>query len=168
MTHIVIIGGGVAAGTAAKTLRKEGYDGDVTIVSRGGAPALPAPAAVEGLPRGQGGHGCRDPPAAEWYAEQGIDLRTSTRAVSLDPTAHEVVLDDDSVLGYDSVLLATGASPRSLPLEGAELPGVRTLRRLDDSDDLAAQLRAGGRRLVIIGSGWIGMEVGATARDAGQ
>ena len=104
----------------------------------------------------------------EWYAEQGMDLRTSTRAVSLDPTAHEVVLDDDSILGYDSVLLATGASPRSLPLEGAELPGVRTLRRLDDSDDLAAQLRDGGRRLVIIGSGWIGMEVGATARDLGN
>ena len=75
---------------------------------------------------------------------------------------------DGSILGYDSVLLATGASPRTLPLEGADLPGVRTLRRLDDSDDLASQLRGGGRRLVIIGSGWIGMEVGATARELGN
>ena len=66
------------------------------------------------------------------------------------------------------MLLATGASPRSLPLEGADLPGVRTLRRLDDSDDLAAQLQGGGKRLVVIGSGWIGMEVGATARGLGN
>jgi len=168
MTHIVIIGGGVAAGTAAKTLRKEGFDGDVTIVSEEAHPPYQRPPLSKGYLAGKEGMDAVILQPTEWYAEQGMDLRTSTRAVSLDPTAHEVVLDDDSILGYDSVLLATGASPRSLPLEGAELPGVRTLRRLDDSDDLAAQLRAGGRRLVIIGSGWIGMEVGATARDLGN
>ncbi len=168
MTHIVIIGGGVAAGTAAKTLRKESFDGDVTVVTEEPQPPYQRPPLSKGYLAGEEGTDAVILQPAEWYADQGIELRTSTRALNLDPAAHEVVLDDDSVLGYDSVLLATGASPRTLPLEGADLPGVRTLRRLDDADDLAKQLRGGGKRLVIIGSGWIGMEVGATARVLGN
>jgi len=168
MTHIVIIGGGVAAGTAAKTLRKEGFDGDVTVVTEEPRPPYQRPPLSKGYLAGEEGTDAVILQPAEWYADQGIELRTSTRALNLDPAVHEVVLDDDSVLGYDSVLLATGASPRMLPLEGADLPGVRTLRRLDDADDLAKQLRGGGKRLVIIGSGWIGMEVGATARVLGN
>jgi 3-phenylpropionate/trans-cinnamate dioxygenase ferredoxin reductase subunit len=69
---------------------------------------------------------------------------------------------------YDAVLLATGATPRMIPLPGHELAGVMTLRRLDDSNALAAQLREGGRRLVVVGAGWIGMEVAATARGFGN
>ncbi|GAA4350404.1 hypothetical protein GCM10023087_16980 [Microbacterium rhizosphaerae] len=66
------------------------------------------------------------------------------------------------------MLLATGASPRRLPIAGANLPGVMTLRRLDDSNALAEQLRGGGKRLVLIGSGWIGLEVAASARELGN
>ena len=83
------------------------------------------------------------------------------------PRAHRIETDGGD-LAYDAVLLAMGASPRSLPLEGHDLDGVQTLRRLEDSDALARGLRDGGRRLVLIGSGWIGMEVAATARTLGN
>ena len=89
------------------------------------------------------------------------------RRPRLDPAAHRIETDGGD-LAYDAVLLAMGASPRSLPLEGHDLDGVHTLRRLDDSDALAEELRGGGRRLVLIGSGWIGMEVAATARTLGN
>ena len=168
MTHIVLIGGGVGAGSAAKTLRNEGFDGDVTVITEEAHPPYQRPPLSKGYLAGSEGADKVILRPREWYADHGMDLRTSTRVVELDPAAHEVHLDDGSRLHYDSVLLATGASPRSLPLEGADLPGVRTLRRLDDSDELAAQLQGGGKRLVVIGSGWIGMEVGATARGLGN
>ncbi|SFS17358.1 3-phenylpropionate/trans-cinnamate dioxygenase ferredoxin reductase subunit [Microbacterium sp. cf046] len=166
--HIVIIGGGLAAGTAAKTLRDEGYDGDVTIIADEVHPPYQRPPLSKGYLAGKEGSDKVILRPREWYVDHGIDLRTSTEAVGLDPADHAVTLADGGLLRYDSVLLATGSSPRSLPIAGAELPGVRTLRRLDDSDELAAQLREGGKRLVIIGSGWIGMEVGATARELGN
>ena len=168
MAHIVIIGGGVAAGTAAKTLRKEQYEGDITVVTEEPHPPYQRPPLSKGYLAGDEGLDAVILQPEGWYADQGIDLRTSTRAVSLDPAAHQIELEDGSLLRYDSALLATGASARALPLEGADLPGVHTLRRLDDADDLAAELREGGKRLVVIGSGWIGMEVGATARTLGN
>ncbi len=168
MAHIVIIGGGVAAGTAAKTLRKEQFDGDITVIAEEPHPPYQRPPLSKGYLAGKEGADAVILQPREWYADQSIDLRTSTRAVSLDPAAREVELGDGSVLRYDSALLATGASARALPLEGADLGGVHTLRRLDDADDLAAELRGGGKRLVVIGSGWIGMEVGATARTLGN
>ena len=168
MTNIVIIGGGVAAGTAAKTLAAEGYAGDVTIVTEEEYPPYQRPPLSKGYLAGKEGVDAVILRPREWYADHGIDLRTSTRAVELDTAAHQVGLDDGSRLEYDSLLLATGASPRSLPIEGADLPGVRMLRRLDDSDDLAGELRGGDKRLVVIGSGWIGMEVAATARELGN
>ena len=168
MTHIVIVGGGVAAGSAAKTLVDEGFDGDVTIVADEAHPPYQRPPLSKGYLAGKESLDAVILHPREWYAEHGIDLRTSTQAVGLDPREHELRLADGAVLRYDSVVIATGSSPRTLPMEGADLPGVATLRRLDDSDDLAAQLRDGGRRLVLIGSGWIGMEVAATARELGN
>jgi 3-phenylpropionate/trans-cinnamate dioxygenase ferredoxin reductase subunit len=168
MAHIVIIGGGVAAGTAAKTLRKEQFDGDITVITEEPHPPYQRPPLSKGYLAGDEGVDAVILQPEEWYADQGIDLRTSTRAVGLDPATHEIELGDGSLLRYDSVLLATGASARGLPLDGVDLPGVHTLRRLDDADDLAAELRGGGKRLVVIGSGWIGMEVGATARTLGN
>jgi len=166
--HIVIIGGGLAAGTAAKTLSDVGFDGDVTVIADEPHPPYQRPPLSKGYLAGKEGANKVILRSSEWYADHGIDLRMSTQAVELDPAAHTVTLDDGALLNYDAVLLATGASPRSLPIPGADLSGVRTLRRLEDSDDLAAQLRNGGKRLVIIGSGWIGLEVGATARELGN
>src|SRR6185312_14884343 len=105
---------------------------------------------------------------SEWYTENHIDVKTGTSATSIDRAAHEVTLSTGEKLPYDKLLLATGSSPRHLPIEGAELAGVHYLRTLDDSEALQAELKAGGKKLVLVGSGWIGMEVGATARTLGN
>ena len=168
MAHFVIVGGGLAAGAAVERLRKEGFDGDVTVVAAEHHPPYQRPPLSKGYLEGKEGPDAVILHPAEWYAEGGVELRTGTTAVGLDPAAHRLALEDGGSLAYDALLLATGSSPRRLPIEGAELEGVRTLRTLDDSDALAAELRAGGRRLVLIGSGWIGMEVAATARTLGN
>ncbi len=168
MTHLIIVGGGLAGGTAAATLRTEGFDGEVTLVADEPHPPYQRPPLSKGYLAGREDRGAVILHPAEWYAEQRIELITGVAATALDPAARTLALADGRTLGYDGMLLATGASPRRLPLPGHELPGVHQLRRLDDSDALAAALRAGGRRLVLIGSGWIGMEVAATARELGN
>lgn len=168
MSHFVIVGGGLAAASAAETLRAEGFDGDLTVVTREAHAPYQRPPLSKGYLAGAEGLDAVIVHPREWYGEQSIDLRTSTAATHLDPEAHTVTLDDGSALRYDKVLLATGATSRMLPIEGAELNGVHTLRTLDESDALAAALRGGGKSLVLIGSGWIGMEVGATARTLGN
>lgn len=168
MTHFVIVGGGLAAASAAETLRAEGFDGDVTVVTREPHAPYQRPPLSKGYLAGVEGLDAVIVHPAQWYSANGIDLRTSTTATSLDPVGHTVTLEDGGPLAYDKVLLATGATSRMLPTPGAELEGVHTLRTLDDADALAAALRGGGRKLVLIGSGWIGMEVGATARGLGN
>lgn len=168
MTHMLIIGGGLAGGTAAEALRDEGFDGDLTVVAAEAHPPYQRPPLSKGYLAGDEGLDAVILHPAEWYADRGIRLVTGVSATSLNPGAHTVELADGERLAYDAVLLATGATPRMLPLDGHDLPGVVTLRRLDDSDALAAQLREGGTKLVVIGGGWIGMEVAATARGFGN
>lgn len=168
MTGMLIIGGGLAGGTAAEALRDEGFDGDITVVAAEPHPPYQRPPLSKGYLAGDEGSDAVILHPAQWYAERGIRLLTGVAATSLDPAAHAVDLDSGEQLEYGAVLLATGATPRMLPLPGHELPGVMTLRRLDDSDALAATLKGGGARLVVIGAGWIGMEVAATARGFGN
>lgn len=168
MTGMLIIGGGLAGGTAAEALRDEGFDGDITVVAAEPHPPYQRPPLSKGYLAGDEGSDAVILHPAQWYAERGIRLLTGVAATSLDPAAHAVDLDSGEQLEYGAVLLATGATPRMLPLPGHELPGVMTLRRLDDSDALAATLKGGGQRLVVIGAGWIGMEVAATARGFGN
>jgi len=168
MSHMLIIGGGLAGGTAAEALRDEGFDGDITVVAAEAHPPYQRPPLSKGYLAGSEGLDAVFLHPAEWYDERGIRLITGVAVTSLEPAAHAVELEDGERLTYDAVLLATGATPRMIPLPGNDLPGVMTLRRLDDSDELAAQLREGGKRLVVIGAGWIGMEVAATARGFGN
>jgi 3-phenylpropionate/trans-cinnamate dioxygenase ferredoxin reductase subunit len=105
---------------------------------------------------------------ADWYGEHEIDLMLGTAVTDLDASGQRVVLDSGASIAYDAVLLATGSAPRRLDVPGADLAGVRYLRTLDDSEALHAELAGGGRRLVLVGSGWIGMEVAATARTLGN
>ncbi len=187
MSHFVIVGGGLAAVSAAETLRAEGFAGEMTVVTRERHAPYQRPPLSKGYLAGNEGLDEVIVHPAQWYAEQGIELRTSTTATHLDPEAHTVTLrgegggegregsdgsggsgGDGERLRYDKLLLATGAVSRTLPIEGAELAGVHTLRTLDDADALRRELGGGGRSLVLIGSGWIGMEVGATARGLGN
>ncbi|MDR7186962.1 3-phenylpropionate/trans-cinnamate dioxygenase ferredoxin reductase subunit [Microbacterium trichothecenolyticum] len=168
MSHMLIIGGGLAGGTAAEALRNEGFDGDITVVTAEAHPPYQRPPLSKGYLAGTEDLDAVILHPAEWYEERGIRLITGVAVTSLEPAAHAVELEDGERLTYDAVLLATGATPRMIPLPGHDLPGVTTLRRLDDSDELRAQLREGGKRLVVIGAGWIGMEVAATARGFGN
>ena len=104
--------------------------------------------------------------AEDFYAEHEIELRLGRTAVSLDTSIGEVGLDDGERLRYDRLLLATGAEPRRLSLPGAELDGVLYLRSVEDSDALRDRLDRGGS-LVVVGAGWIGSEVAASARQRG-
>ncbi|GAB3524050.1 NAD(P)/FAD-dependent oxidoreductase [Arthrobacter monumenti] len=163
---MVIAGGGLAGATAAETLRSEGFDGPVVLIgSENHQPYLRPPLSKEYL---QTGDAAVLPVLAEnWYKEHDVELVTDSVS-SLDPAASQVQLESGRSLRYHRLLLATGCSPRKLPIPGAELDGVHYLRTVEDSDRLHAALAGGGRRLVVVGSGWIGMEVAASASMLGN
>jgi 3-phenylpropionate/trans-cinnamate dioxygenase ferredoxin reductase subunit len=166
--NFVIVGGGLAGASAAEELRKQGFDGSVTLLASEKHEPYIRPPLSKGYLNGSDGLDAVYVHPSEWYAENHIDVKTGTSATSIDRAAHEVTLSTGEKLPYDKLLLATGSSPRQLPIEGADLAGVHYLRTLDDSEALQAELKPGGKKLVLVGSGWIGMEVGATARTLGN
>jgi NADPH-dependent 2,4-dienoyl-CoA reductase/sulfur reductase-like enzyme/nitrite reductase/ring-hydroxylating ferredoxin subunit len=160
---VLIVGGGAAGNCAAETLRRDGYQGPITIVD----PDPDAPYDRPNLSKDYlAGNAPEDwiplhPP--EFYQDKGIELRRGPRVASLDPKGRRVRLDDGAELGYGALLLATGASPVQLgELEGGE-PRVHYLRTLADSRRIAAAAREGGRA-VVLGASFIGLEVAASLR----
>ena len=166
--HIVIVGGGLAAASAAKELREQGFAGSIRVIAGEAHAPYIRPPLSKGYLHGKEGLDAVYVHPVEWYGEHEIELVTGVRAESVDAEKHTVTLADGTSVPYDKLLLATGSTPRRLGIEGAELAGVHYLRTLDDSQALHELLAAGGKRLVLIGSGWIGMEVGATARELGN
>ncbi|UOY03051.1 NAD(P)/FAD-dependent oxidoreductase [Blastococcus sp. PRF04-17] len=164
----VIVGGGLAGARAAETLRAEGFDRPVVLLAD--EPELPyeRPPLSKDYLLGTAPREKAQVHDAGWYAEQDVDLRTGVRATALDVAGRSLTLGDGSELRYGAVLLATGASPRRLPVLGADLDGVRYLRTAADADELKAELSEGGRRVVVVGAGWIGLEVAAAARHHGN
>ena len=166
--NFVIVGGGLAGATAAKTLRAEGHGGPVILLAEERhQPYLRPPLSKEYLLAKAGDDALPVVPAG-WYAENGVDLRLGATVTGIDPAARSVTLRDGQRLGYASLLLATGARPRRIPLPGGDLEGVSTFRTVDDSMRLRAGLAGGGRNVVMIGSGWIGMELAAAASAYGN
>lgn len=165
---MVIIGGGLAGATAAETLRNEGYTGTVTIVAQ--EPEIPyqRPPLSKGFLAGKEGEDALFPYPATWYPENNVTVLTDTAATAIDPPGHTVTLSDGTALPYAKLLIATGASPRVIPFPGVELGGVHYFRSKADAETMKALLTGGGRNLVMIGSGWIGMEIAATARELGN
>jgi 3-phenylpropionate/trans-cinnamate dioxygenase ferredoxin reductase subunit len=163
----VIVGAALAGAKAAETLREEGFDGRVVLI--GAEPDRPyerPPLSKEYLRREAG----REKVYVHdegFYAEHEIELRTATAVERVEPGSHEVVLAGGERLAYDRLLLSTGAEPRRLTIPGAELEGVHVLRTVADSDRLRARLDRGGH-LVVVGAGWIGSEVAASARQRGM
>ena len=165
---IVIAGGGLAGATAAKTLRTEGFSGRITVLAaESHAPYLRPPLSKDYL-LGKSGEDALPVVPEEWYGANDVDLRPGVRVTELDPAGQAVVLRDGSRLQYTSLLLATGASPRSIPLPGSALAGVSTFRTVEDSRRLRGALADGGRNVVMVGSGWIGMELAAAASSYGN
>jgi NADPH-dependent 2,4-dienoyl-CoA reductase/sulfur reductase-like enzyme len=164
----VVVGAGLAGAKAAETLREEGFDGPVVLV--GAEPERPyeRPPLSKQYLLGRADRDSAFVHDAGWYAEHDVELRTGVRATRLDPAAHRLTLHTGEELGYARLLVATGASPRRLPVPGADLDGVRYLRTLADADRLRTDLAGGGRRVVVVGAGWIGLEVTAAARSHGN
>ena len=168
METFVLIGGGLAGAKAAEALRAQGFEGGIVLVAEEPEVPYERPPLSKGYLLGSDDREKARVHEAGWYAEHGVDLRTGVRAVALDPAGHRVELDSGETLDYSKLLLATGSSARRIPVPGADLDGVRYLRTLADSDRLLADLREGGRRVVVVGAGWIGLEVTAAARGYGN
>ncbi|WP_435592044.1 NAD(P)/FAD-dependent oxidoreductase [Nocardia sp. bgisy118] len=164
--RFVIVGGGLAAAKLAEALRDNDFDGTITLVSaEEHLPYERPPLSKEHLfGKKQLADFTVDP--AQWYRDHHVELLLGTTVTGIDRDAKTITLPDDSTLAYDKLALATGSTPRTLPLPGADAPNVYTLRFIEDSDTLI-ELFGQSDRLAIIGAGWIGLEVAAAARAAG-
>jgi len=163
---IVVVGASLAGLRAAETLRAEGYDGTIVLV--GAEPHLPydRPPLSKQFLAGTWGLDRVLLRPSEKITALGLDLRLGHSARGLDIEGHTVELDDGSTVGFDGLVLATGAHPRALP--GAlRLSGVHTLRTLEDCLALGSAVRREGARVVVVGAGFIGSEVAATCRGIG-
>jgi 3-phenylpropionate/trans-cinnamate dioxygenase ferredoxin reductase subunit len=162
----VIAGGGLAAAKAAQALRDQGFDGRVVLV--GAEIHLPyeRPPLSKDYLAGKAQRLSFQVHDESWYADHDVELRLGTEVSAIDPAGHQVELSDGTDLSYTKLLLATGSSPRRLPVPGADADGVLYLRTVGDSENIKDVITA-GTRLVVIGAGWIGLEVAATARQAG-
>lgn len=164
----VIVGGGLAAARAAEAIRDEGFDGRVEIVAgEDEFPYIRPPLSKEYL-AGKADRATVFVHPDGWYAEQGIAVLRGRTASALSVRAHELTLDNGQVLRYDKLLLATGAASRRFTGPGADLAGVHHLRTVGESARLREALEPGRRRIVIVGAGWIGLEVASAARQYGN
>lgn len=163
---VVIVGAGLAGAKTAEALRAGGYGGGIVLVGEERHLPYERPAlSKEGLIDGPVGEKVQVHPEG-WYAEHDVDLITDCPVTDVDVRAHRVSLTGSASLRYGSLVLTTGAAPRRLRMEGSDLGGVHHLRTVEDSTALYAAL-AGAPRTVIIGGGWIGLEVAAAARSRG-
>ena len=162
---IVIIGGGLAGGNAAATLREEGFPGPVVIISR--EPGIPfgrPPLSKTYLRSEESLDGWYVRPAG-WYADHDVELRNDV-AVAVHPGTHTVTLDSGGELRYDKVLIATGGRNRRLDIPGAGLPGIHYLRTVAECDAIKREATP-GRHAVVVGMGFIGCEVAASLTQLG-
>jgi NADPH-dependent 2,4-dienoyl-CoA reductase/sulfur reductase-like enzyme len=166
MTTFLIVGAGLAGAKAAETLRATGFDGEVVLF--GSEPERPyeRPPLSKGYLLGKEGRDKAFVHSADWYPEHDVDLRTGVTVAMIDPAAHLVTFDGGTV-GYDRLLLTTGASARRIDIPGAGLGNVLYLRTLPESEALRAAFTPEAR-VVIVGAGWIGLEAAAAARIAGS
>jgi 3-phenylpropionate/trans-cinnamate dioxygenase ferredoxin reductase subunit len=162
----VIVGAALAGAKAAEELRAQGFDGRVVLV--GSEPERPyeRPPLSKDYLRGESAREDAYVHSEDFYVEHEIELETNTTVSAIDPRGSRVVLDDERELGYEKLLLTTGAEPRRIPIRGADLDGVYYLRTFADCDLLRERLE-GPARVVVVGAGWIGSEFAASARQRG-
>ena len=166
MGHVVVIGAGQAGASLVARLRSGGFDGQITLVGEEPSPPYQRPPLSKAYLLGEMEMERLWLRGAEFYAEQNITLRLGQRVTAIDTAARTVTLGGD-VLHYTDLALTTGSVPRSLLVAiGGALPGVFTVRTLADVDAMRAEFVA-GRRLVIVGGGYIGLEAAAVARKMG-
>ena len=168
MSGMLIIGGGMAGGHAARQLRREGYSGEITVLADEHYFPYERPPLSKGVLQGAEQPSSVFITKEGWYKDQRVTMRTGMAAAAIHPDTHEVMLESGEMVSYEKLLIATGSRARVLPIPGHDLPGVYMLRTLDDALVLRDAIAAGDKRVVLIGSGWIGMEVAASARMLGN
>ena len=160
----VIVGGGLGGAKAAEALREKGFDGKVVLLADEEHLPYERPPLSKEFLAGKKSLSDFTVHESDWYRDNNIDLRVGTEVLSIDPKAHTVALSDDSVVEYDKLLLATGSRSRWLSIPGSDSTGVHYLRKYDDASNLNTALLEGSS-LAVIGAGWIGLEVAASARE---
>jgi 3-phenylpropionate/trans-cinnamate dioxygenase ferredoxin reductase component len=162
----VIIGCGQAGGWAAKTLRQEGHAQAIVMIGDERHPPYERPPLSKSVLVGSAPpESTHLFPVAAWE-QLGVEHISGMTALRIDPDHRRIQLSDNRSLPYERLLLATGGRVRKLTVPGAHLPGIHYLRTIDDSLSLAAEFSSGGR-LLVVGGGWIGLEVAAAARKRG-
>ena len=162
----VIVGASLAGAKAAETLRAEGFDGRIVLIGEEERRPYERPPLSKEYLRAEKDFDAAAVHPAGFYDEHDIELRTSTVVRALDPTDRSVTLTSGERVAYDRLLLATGTAPRRLSVEGADLEGVLYLRGVEDANTLRRALTPSAQ-VVVIGAGWIGAEVAASARQLG-
>ncbi|MFA5123084.1 NAD(P)/FAD-dependent oxidoreductase [Zavarzinia sp.] len=163
--RVVIIGAGHAGGSAVAFLRQFGFAGPIVLIGDEPTPPYQRPPLSKAWLKGEADAASLMLKPESFYVEQGIDLRLSSKAVAIDRAAKTVTLDSGTV-AYDVLIIATGARARRLPLPGADLYGVLELRNAADAEKLKTAIGP-GKRLAVVGGGYVGLEVAASARALG-
>jgi apoptosis-inducing factor 3 len=165
-SSVVIVGAGAAGNACAETLRRDGYQGAVAMLGDEGTVPVDRPNLSKDYLAGNAPEEWIPLRSEDFYRDQKIDMFVGTRATAIDLAAKRVVLDGGRSLGYGALVIATGALPVRLPVQGANAPHVFTLRTLADSRSIVTKT-AGAKRAVLLGAGFIGLEVAASLRARG-
>jgi 3-phenylpropionate/trans-cinnamate dioxygenase ferredoxin reductase component len=163
----VIVGASLAGAKAAGELRERGFDGRVVLLGAESERPYERPPLTKDYLQGKSERQKTYVHEQDFYGKQEIELRLGEAVESIDTQASTVTLAGGEQLAYDSLLLTTGAEPRTISVPGADLDGVHYLRTLADCDALRERLAAGSGRVAVVGAGWIGSEFAASARQAG-
>ncbi len=166
VAHVVILGAGHAGGSVAALLRQYGWKGPITLVGAEPVPPYQRPPLSKAWLKREADAASLALRAATFYPANAIALHLATHATAIDRNNRSVTLNSGEQLSYDHLILATGARPRMLPIPGHDLTGVLALRSVADADALQSALTHGSS-LVVIGGGYIGLEVAASARALG-
>jgi NADPH-dependent 2,4-dienoyl-CoA reductase/sulfur reductase-like enzyme/nitrite reductase/ring-hydroxylating ferredoxin subunit len=165
-SSIVIVGGGAAGLAAADMLRREGFDGPLTIVSADDAPPVDRPNLSKDYLAGTAQEDWVPLRSPDYYHDRKITLLLSSRVSSLDPKRRQILLESGKALEFGALLLATGAEPVRFPIEGANESQLHYLRTFADSKAIVAKAGS-AKRVAVIGASFIGLEVAASLRARG-
>lgn len=166
MAKVVIIGAGHAGGSVAGFLKQYGFDGEIVLAGTEKVAPYQRPPLSKAWLKGEADESSLQLRSEDFYAENAIDLRLGVSAVSIDRAARTVTFDDGAAESYDHLVIATGSRARKLPVTGGSDQGLLELRTTVDAERLKAALGQ-GKRLVVIGGGYVGLEAAASAKALG-